>query len=172
MPRRVIKRLMPRYDSLTRRWFLRPFAALLGDPAIWATHRRSVIKGLTLGIAVSFVPFPVHTALAALLALWLRVNLPAAALGSWFSNPLTFVPIYYGGYRLGAALLGGGDALGPESFSSGGVRDAFGAIWAPLLLGCAVLSAVTSATIYLVLNRLWIAAVRRSFRTRRTPWRP
>ena len=90
MPRRFLRNVLPSQANLKKRWFLRPFSALLHDPALWATHRRNVLRALALGIFISFIPFPVHTAMAAIVALYLRVNLAVAVLASWLSNPVTF----------------------------------------------------------------------------------
>ena len=46
-------------------------------------------------------------ALAALLALLFRVNLPVAALVTLYSNPLTIGPLYWLAYKLGSLLTGG-----------------------------------------------------------------
>ena len=67
-------------------------------------HR--IALGLALGIFVAYMP-PVgfHIVLAALLAFILRANKFAALTTVWFSNPFTFVLIYYPNYYLGRAML-------------------------------------------------------------------
>lgn len=167
MPRRFLRRVLPSQAAIRRQWFLRPFSALLHDPAIWATHRRNVLRALALGIFICFIPFPVHTALAAVTALYLRVNVPVAILGSWMSNPLTFGPMFYGAYRVGVLLLGDPAEAEPGQFSAGGPASLVSDIWPPLLLGCLVCGLTLALLSYWVLNRIWVWRVRRRFRTRR-----
>ena len=49
---------------------------------------------------------PFHTVLAVSLAILLRGSKAAAALGVWFSNPVTAPIFYWGSYKLGMYLLG------------------------------------------------------------------
>ena len=146
---------------------MRPFDALLHDPALWSTHRRNVTRALALGIVVSFVPFPVHTVIAAILAIYLRVNIPVAIISSWLANPLTMGPMYYGAYQLGRTLLGQSAATESVEFTLGDLSDQLGVIWAPLLLGCAVLGVTSAWLVYWLVNRLWIRALRRRAERRR-----
>ena len=86
MPRHFLKRVLPARAHLQGQWFLRPFSVLLHDPALWATHRKNVLKALGVGIFVAVLPIPGQTALAVLIALGLRVNLAVAAVGSWLAK--------------------------------------------------------------------------------------
>lgn len=167
MPRKFLRRVLPSRAAVREQWFLRPFSALLHDPAIWATHRRNVLRALALGIFICFIPFPMQTAMAAISALYLRVNVPVAILGSWISNPLTFGPIYYGSYRVGVMLLGTRAVADPAQFSGGDLGNPLLDIWPPLLLGCLICGLTLSLFSYWVLNRLWVSRVRRQFRARR-----
>ena len=44
--------------------------------------------------------------LAALIAIWLKVNLPLSVALVWVSNPITMGPMFYFAYKLGALLMG------------------------------------------------------------------
>jgi len=166
MPRKFLNRVLPSQAKIRQQWFLRPFKALLHDPALWATHRRNVLRALALGIFICFIPFPIHTALAAVTALYLRVNVPVAILASWISNPLTFGPMYYGAYRVGVLMLGSSAQADPAQFSEGRLHSPFLDIWPPLLLGCVVSGLTLALVTYWLLNRLWIRRVRRRIRRR------
>lgn len=167
MPRQFLRRVLPNPAKLKQQWFLQPFRALLHDPALWATHRRNVLRALALGIFICFIPFPVHTALAGVTALYLRINVPVAILASWLSNPVTFGPMYYGAYRLGLALLGSPPAVARSEFSMPQLDVLIQDIWQPLLVGCLVAGTSLSVGAYWLLNRLWIWQVRRRLRRRR-----
>ena len=166
MPRRTLSRILPQRADIMRRWFLRPFRAVLHDPALWATHRRNVLRAMTVGILICFIPFPVHTALAGIVAVVMRINLPVAILASWISNPLTFGPIYYGAYRVGLLVLGMPPDDGGIEFTTAGIAEDLGRAWEPLLVGCVVSGVGLAALSYVVLNRLWIYLARRRFHRR------
>ncbi len=167
MPRQFLRRVLPHPTNLKKQWFLRPFRALLHDPALWATHRRNVLRALALGIFISFIPFPIHTALSGVAALYLRINVPVAIVASWLSNPVTFGPMYYGAYRLGAIVLGSPAAASRSEFSVEHLQALLGEIWQPLIVGCLIAGTSLSLAAYWILNRLWIRQVRRRFQLRR-----
>ncbi len=166
MPRQTLSRILPQRADIMRRWFLRPFRAVLHDPALWATHRRNVLRAMTVGILICFIPFPIHTALAGMAAVVMRINLPVAILASWISNPLTFGPIYYGAYRVGLLMLGMPPDDGGVEFTMAGIAEDLGRAWKPLLMGCVVSAVSLAALSYVVVNRLWIYLARRRFHRR------
>ncbi|RMD91547.1 MAG: DUF2062 domain-containing protein, partial [Alphaproteobacteria bacterium] len=74
-------------------------------------HR--IARGIGAGVFVSFTPlFGMHFVLAALIALLIRGNVLAAVLATFFGNPLTFPLIAAASLKLGALILGSGDAAG------------------------------------------------------------
>ncbi|MCP4716996.1 MAG: DUF2062 domain-containing protein, partial [Deltaproteobacteria bacterium] len=67
---------------------------------------RYVAMGMSVGIFVSLMPLvPFQTIIALPLAHVLRGSKRAAALGVWFSNPLTLPVCYYASYKTGKMLL-------------------------------------------------------------------
>ncbi len=166
MPRRTLSKILPSQAQIKRRWFLRPFRAVLHDPALWATHRRNVLRAVAAGILIGFIPFPIHTALAGVVAVMMRMNLPVAILTSWLSNPLTFGPIYYGAYRVGLLVLGMPPDDGTIEFTAAGIAEDMGRAWKPLLVGCAICGVSIAGASYFALNRAWIYLARRRFHRR------
>lgn len=67
-----------------------------------------IAAGFAVGIAVSFTPFiGFHLLLGALIAWIMGGSLIAMALGTVMGgNPWTFIPIWFGTYRLGMWMLG------------------------------------------------------------------
>jgi uncharacterized protein (DUF2062 family) len=155
MPRRVFKHLSRRRHVWQARWFLRPFRRILENPAYWSLNRRNVTRAFALGLAVSFIPLPIHVVLAALLALLFGLNLPAAITAVFFTNPLTIVPLFFLAYWIGAKLLG--TPLVPFHFelSFDWFSTGLLPIWKPFLLGCLVLGLSTAAIGYLLLSTIW-----------------
>jgi uncharacterized protein len=98
-----------REKILRSRW-IRPFAHLFSHPSLWHLNQRSVPRALALGLFAAFIIPVGQFALAALLAVVVRANVPLAAATTLVTNPLTYVPIYIAAHRLGSALLGSGQA--------------------------------------------------------------
>jgi hypothetical protein len=155
MPRRVFKRLSRSRHAWKARWFLRPFRRILENPAYWSLNRRNVTRAFALGLAVSFIPLPIHVILAALLALLFGLNLPTAITAVFFTNPLTVVPLFFLAYWLGAKLLD--TPLVPFHFelSFDWLSTGLLPIWKPFLLGCLVLGLATAAVGYVLLSTIW-----------------
>lgn len=98
-------RNMPTRESMERNRLLRPVAHRVLHPALWRATRRSVPRGVALGM-VTGILFPVaQIAFSALLALPLRANIPAAALTTFITNPLTTPPLWIAAAFLGNRLL-------------------------------------------------------------------
>lgn len=97
-----LKRHIPTRDTLHQHRVLRPLAPRLGDPALWRMTRRSVPRGVALGLFVGvIIPF-LHTFIAALVAIPIRANVAVAAAFTLVVNPLTIPPMYYAAYRIGS----------------------------------------------------------------------
>lgn len=167
MPRKFLNRVLPARAYLRELWFLRPFNVLLHDPALWATHRKNMLKAFALGIFSCFLPIPGQTVLPVMIALWLRVNLPMVIAASWIANPVTSGPLYYACYRVGSWLLDRPPGSFRVEFSLEWLWSEIGRIWQPLLLGCLVLGVIVTGVSVFVLNRIWIRASRRHFQERR-----
>ena len=166
MPRRVLKKLLPSPDRLQGHWLLRHFGERLFDPRLWALHRRAITGAFGVGLAICFIPLPVHLLVAVLIAIVWRLNVPAIYGTTLLVNPLTVVPIYYLAYRVGAALL----RVSPQSFSFrlswNWLHSGFGPLWQPLLLGCVACAVVLGVLGWAGLELLWRWRVTSRYRTR------
>jgi len=167
MPRRVLKRLLPSPCQLQGHWLLRHFGERLLDPRLWALHRRGVTAAFGVGIAICFIPLPVHLLVAVLIAVAWRLNVPAIYGTTLLVNPLTMVPIYYLAYRVGTALLG----VSPESFSFrlswGWLENGLGPMWQPFLIGCVACAMVLGLLGWGCLELIWRWRVTSRYRSRR-----
>ncbi|WGH79216.1 DUF2062 domain-containing protein [Jannaschia ovalis] len=83
--------------------------------AVYVKHRvrrlpdtpRKISRGIMVGVFTTFTPlYGLHFVLAALLAWIVRGNVMAALLGTFFGNPLTYVPIAVVSLNLGHWMLG------------------------------------------------------------------
>ena len=97
-----VTRHIPTRETIHNYRVLRPFAPHLSQPALWRMTRRSVPRGVALGLFVGvIIPF-MHTLIAAVLAIPLRANVAVAAAVTLVVNPLTIPPLYYAAYRIGS----------------------------------------------------------------------
>ncbi len=95
----------PTPESIQRSRVLRPVAHRLLAPALWRFNRRSVPRGVALGMGTGILlPFA-HMPLAAALALPARANIPVAVVMTLISNPVTFAGIIWAEHRLGRFVL-------------------------------------------------------------------
>lgn len=90
--------------------FVQPFVSSPHPP--WFDAR-----GVAIGLAIS-LGCPVGAQMVTLGAtrLIIQFNLVIAFAVSWVMNPFTFVPIYYGYYRLGSVLLNRSETMTLEAF--------------------------------------------------------
>lgn len=179
MNRRTLRRLLPSEEALRTHRSLRWLGPLLRRPWLWHISRRRVAAGAAIGVFFGFV-FPVlQIALAAMAAVVLRANLPAAAVSTLVSNPLTYVPIGLLAHRTGAALLGKPalDTAEPaqaaelvEQLESLRVDEpawSLTGVGKPLMLGLAVFAVIGAVVTWFAVNLAWIALVTWRRRRRR-----
>lgn len=114
MPRKLFRKYLPSHESVRQNRWLRFFGKALHHPNLWHLNRRSVAGGVAVGLFAGLVPGPFQVLSAALFAVVLRVNLPVAAVATFYTNPFTIVPLYYLAYRLGALVLGHNGSLAPQ----------------------------------------------------------
>ena len=160
MPKSLFRRYLPRNSrELDRGGSLRRvIGQRLLDANLWHLNRRSIAGGMAIGLLLAWIPIPFQMVPAALLAIALRVNLPTAVVLVWVSNPLTWGPMYWSAYRLGIWLLGREPAeLDEIDFEPepAWLFDEMLAIWQPLLLGCAILAAISAGAAYALTRIVW-----------------
>lgn len=155
MPRRWLKKILPSRHALSGRWFLRPFGQTLRDPVYWTVHRRGVLRAFALGLFVCFIPLPVHLILTPVLAIALRANIPVAMVTLLLVNPLTFAPVFFFAYWVGAQLTDYPMTAFDFSLTWEWVETRLVYVWKPFLLGCLVCGSAAAALGYWTLSLLW-----------------
>ena len=166
MSRRIVKHLARWVEARRDCWYLRIFGERLTDHHLWSLSRRSITAGFGAGLAIAFIPLPVHTIVAVLAALYWRLNLPVTLASTWVVNPFTVVPCFYGAYRLGALLLHHPSHYFAFQLSWRWLEHGLGPRWKPFLLGCLVSAVIIGLLGRWGLEFVWRTAVRRKFRLR------
>ena len=106
MPRRQLRKYLPTPERLRNEPSLRWLGSVLRDPNLWHLNRYSLSGAAFIGVFAAMLPIPFQMIVAAMLAIRFRCNLPSAVVLVWISNPVTYVPIFYFNYRIGAWLMG------------------------------------------------------------------
>lgn len=165
----------PTRDSFERSRFLRPFAHRVFHPALWRFTRRSVPRGVALGLLVGiFLLIPgVQIAGVALLALPVRANIPLGAAMTFLSMPATTPFILAGSVYVGNAMLGlQADVSRFQALISSGAGLSEWTSWllsdaAPaMLFGLFVISVISAALGYVIAAWFWRWRVATKWRRR------
>ena len=167
MVRDHLRRWLPHKSRFREHKRLRLLGNLLHDPNLWHLNRRSVSGAAFVGLFLAWVPLPVQMLLAAIVALWLRVNLPVAVVLVWITNPITIPPMSYLAYKLGAWLLGRPPQEMQVQLSLEWISEQLGYIWAPMLLGSLLIGLVSAALGFIAIRLLWRLHVIRSWQERK-----
>ena len=162
----VIRRNTPTRDEMARNKYLAPIAHRFLSPELWRFTRRSVPRGVALGLFAAFIIPIGQIFLAAFLALPSRANVPLAALVTFVTNPFTLPFWLVVANKVGKVTLqldAAGPALAnPHIDSSAWTMLAdFFQLAGTTAFGFIVLAAVTPSIGYLVAGWVWRAVVSR-----------
>lgn len=95
---------VPTRESLEQNRWIRPIAHLVLRDELWRFNRRSVPRGVALGLFTGIlIPF-MHTPLAVTGAVAVRANVPVAAATTWTSNPFTWAIMFPAAFRISSDL--------------------------------------------------------------------
>ena len=159
---------MPTRDQMARsRWV--PKSVLRAE--LWRFTRRSVPRGVALGLLVGILlPFA-QIVFAAILSLPSRANVPIAAMTTFVTNPFTTPFIWAASYQLGSGLLHIDNETGGAIDRLFALTDIWSAIeWLTaegksLAFGLVIVATVSASLGYLLAGfgwRWWIGHKRRS----------
>ena len=175
---KALKKYLPAPDKVSQHKMLRWMGPTLTSPNLWQANRRSIALGLSIGVFMGLIIPLAQIPLAAVLAIFLRANLPVAVASTLVTNPFTFAPLYFLAYKLGDFILNAGKPAMTEAMidsqvaqlTDGGALGLFeriGDIGAPLFTGLFILASVTSVLVYFAATLLWRLGVLLRHRKRR-----
>lgn len=170
-----LKKYLPSEADINGNRVLRIFGRLLTRPSLWHLNRHGVARGVAIGLITGLIPGPFQILGAAAFAIGLRANLAVAALTTFYTNPITFVPLYILAYNIGALATGTTAPPPPiAEFKALGVFDmikqAF--LWVyslgdTLLIGLAIQSSLFALIGYLAVQWGWRWVVTRKWNRRK-----
>lgn len=158
---RWLRRRMPTRDELARNKYLKPISHRFLSPELWRFTRRSVPRGVALGLFCGFIIPLGQIFLAAFMALPARANVSIAALVTFVTNPFTFPFWAWVANRMGKFLLDidtsvGGAMIKGQLETEGWRR--YSAIFetaGATMFGFLVLAFVTAAGGFLITGWFW-----------------
>ncbi len=151
--------------------FIRQLKLLLLRMVRLRATPNDIAKGFALGIFVGMTPLMgFHMLIAVFLALLLRENKIAAAVGVWITNPLTAPFIYALQYESGRLLLGYERARLPAVLTFESLRTLGWEVLAPMTVGSLLYGLVLALVAYMVM--LQIVPFFKDLRIARWPRRP
>ncbi|QKG72777.1 DUF2062 domain-containing protein [Erythrobacter mangrovi] len=165
---------MPTREEMAENRYLRPIAHRFLTPELWRFTRRSVPRGVALGVFAGFIIPVGQIFLAAFMALPARANVPLAALVTFITNPFTLPFWAYVANRVGAFILkvdmGMTGGAAQNEIASGrwawfvGMFEGVGITLLVTVFGFIVLAIIGAALGYLLSGVIWrflVAAKRR-----------
>ena len=150
---RCLRRYAPSKETLGGSRLLQPVARYIGDPNVWHFNRRSIARGVALGLFLGFaIPMGFQIFLAALIAVSARANIAVAALFTSVSNPVTIVVLYPATVMTGDWLLGRDTNLLPANAD---VLHAIKDMPIPWFIGGIFLGTISATVGFLTIHFLW-----------------
>lgn len=165
--RERLRAMVPTRVQIHNNPWLRWLGPLLRRPRLWRWSRRGVALGVALGIFFGLLIPVAQIPLSVGAAVLLRANVPAAAVSTLVTNPLTFGPLYYLAYKLGHWVSGvpsqaTGMSVGDEALQASGLPREEVRLWQrvmtvgkPLLLGLAILATLMGLLSYALIALTW-----------------
>ncbi len=100
-----LKGHVPTREQLEQNRWVRPFAHIVLRSDLWRFNRRSVPRGMALGLFVGVMIPLAHFAVATFIAVFVRANIPVTLAATFIGFPVIYVALVAIAYKIGKALL-------------------------------------------------------------------
>ena len=160
-----LRALVPTRAQIHDSRWLRHLGPWLRQPTLWRWSRRGVAMGVALGVFFGLLVPIAQIPLSVTAAVVLRANVPAAAVSTLVTNPLTFAPLYYVAYRLGHWITGdpvattGAGASGAQApdlpREDAGLWQRLHSLGRPLLIGLSIMATLAGLSVYALITLVW-----------------
>ena len=168
MAKRFIQKWIPDQEKLGQNKYLKWLGPRLFDFSLWHVNRRSVAVGVSCGLFFAFLLPIGQIPAAAFVCIFIRGNVPVAAVSTLVTNPFTFPPIWFIAYLVGIRVLGDGtSAVSQEKFAEAMMADGglgvflqLGDIGLAVFLGMCIFAVSSSVLGYFLTHWAWYLGVR------------
>ena len=144
---------VPGKEFFSKHPWLSPIAHRVLDSQLWRAQHETLARGVAVGLFWAFAVPAGQIFVAAAHCVWWRANIPAAALMTMVTNPLTIGFWLWLAYQLGAVMLG--EVVQSEvTFSALPSQWIASYAW-PILLGMATFAVALSLLGYVVVKLGW-----------------
>lgn len=177
--RKHIRRFLPDHEAIRRNRWLAPFAGTLLHHRLWHLNRHSAAGAVAVGLFCGLIPGPLQMPSAAVACLIFRVNLPLALAATFFTNPLTIIPLYLAAFGIGQFVLGDGHVAFTQppafalTFDYHDIISWAHAVWdwaydlgKPLIIGLVLLASALAMIGYFGVKLVWRWYLIRAWRRR------
>lgn len=161
--RRKLRHLEPSVRDQLGRTALARAVPWMEQRALFRFQREPLARGVAAGLFCGLIPGPLQLVGAVGACAWLRGNVVAGGVATFYTNPLTTVPLYVMAFYLGALVMPGAQTLPAwSSVAPGGefTVQALGtwmqALGTPLLVGLPTLGLLLAALGYASVQLLWL----------------
>ena len=134
---------------------------------LFSFTRRPLAMGVAVGLLCGLIPGPLQIAGTIVVCSLLRGNIVAGVITTFYTNPITIVPLYIAAFKIGALLIPGTHELQPFGDATFGTTAWFSALtdWVqslgwPLAIGLPVMGLWFAVNGYWLVNYLWLRPVR------------
>lgn len=100
-----LKRHLPTRESLEHNRWIRPFAHRVLRSELWRMNRRSIPRGVALGLFVGIMVPLAHFVVVLFVAMFVRANIPAALTATFIGFPVIYIALAALAYKIGEWLL-------------------------------------------------------------------
>jgi len=155
MPKKILRRIVPDPARIRNIKSLNVLGDWVYASNLWHLNRYSASMAFLVGLFVAFMPVPGQTLMAAILAVWLRCNLPMSVGLVFITNPITMPPLFFLAYKIGALIINVPVQHVEFELSFYWLTNSLEAIWKPFLLGCLICGLFFGCVGYVTVNQLW-----------------
>lgn len=122
--------------------------------------------GVAVGLFCGLIPGPLQVAGTIVACSLLRANIVAGVITTFYTNPLTIIPLYIAAFHIGDYMLPGDYMLQPFGTAAVGTTEWFSAVYEwiqslgwPLVVGLPVMGLWFAVNGYWLVNYLWLRPV-------------
>lgn len=161
--RRWLRGLEPRFRGWVGSGWMARLQPWLERRELFRFQRQPLARGVAAGMFCGLIPGPLQLPGTLLACAWLRGNIVAGGVATFYTNPLTIVPLYALAFYLGALVLPGEQTLPawghlvPGSGFTQALAAWVQALGWPLLVGLPVLGLLLAVLGYALMQLLWLA---------------